>query len=167
MYCNWSRSKQRILSLPGRWAHCLCYCSSQKSAYTFCINSVRLFLIIFLGCSFRIGLEGMATRGSYNPKDERIKNFTFLKKLSFPDSKKHNLLCKCCLLPYYVLWFKFYENGRDGVDLIWCDCVVLYRCVHKTFRAWIHTIVKTQAVDGILAILCKPGAVLRSCSAIQ
>ena len=35
VHCNGSRSKQRILPLPRRWEHCLCYCFSQKSAYTF------------------------------------------------------------------------------------------------------------------------------------
>ena len=42
VYCNGSRSKQRILPLPGRREHCLCYCSSQKSTYTFRVNEIRL-----------------------------------------------------------------------------------------------------------------------------
>ena len=40
--CNGSRTKQRILPLPGRWEHCLCYCFSQKSAHTFRVNEIRL-----------------------------------------------------------------------------------------------------------------------------
>ena len=48
VYCNGSRSKQRFLPLPGHWEHCLCYCSAQKSAYTFRVNEILTWILVEL-----------------------------------------------------------------------------------------------------------------------